>query len=199
MKSLLGFGSPLVAGCRGSLTWSPPCRVSYRTLSSSGSSGGKGGTPFRRVVVAVGSSSWSSSSLLWSSPSRFTLSSSGATPYCTPRRSFYEKAKGNEDDTKPNEFFASFGTKNPNAQAVPKELHKSNVQAVSDAEVLNRLFLLFVCVCLMGMLYYGWQAMYEHTGGRFQRPAGYGVCSAPDRLRSPPVKQENSNTEKQAK
>lgn len=102
------------------------------------------------------------------------------------QRGYYEKkpSADTENDASPSSFFSSFGTKNKNAQAVPKELHQSNAQAVSDAETVNRLFLCYFTLGMVALLYYLWYFLYaddEIVGGTFSRPEGYGVCSAPPR------------------
>lgn len=101
------------------------------------------------------------------------------------RRLYYEKAQDDsEKDNSPETFFSCFGTKNPNAQAVPKELHQSNTQAVYDAEMLQRVFLCIVTFAIAFFLYYLWHFLYvdeSGIGNTFKRPDGYGVCCAPPR------------------
>lgn len=113
-----------------------------------------------------------------------------ATPTCvgstTPlQRWYYDRAQAQtENDASPRAFFSSFGTKNRHAQKVPKELHQSNAQAVSDAEMVNRMFLCYLGIALAVLLYYLWYFLYAEDGlmgGTFSRPEGYGVCSAPPR------------------
>lgn len=101
------------------------------------------------------------------------------------RRLYYEKAQDdNEKEDSPETFFSCFGTKNPNAQAVPLELHQTNAQAVSDAEMLQRVFLCIVTFAIVVSLYYIWYFLNVDESGigdPYKRPDGYGVSSAPSR------------------
>lgn len=98
-------------------------------------------------------------------------------------RGYYDKVNERDDDSNPSSFFRSFGTRSPEATAVPKELQTSTVEAVSQAEVINRYFLAITTVMIGLGLVYLWNlvASSEGSGYQYGRPEGYGACGVPKR------------------
>ncbi|KAK7194852.1 hypothetical protein NESM_000406100 [Novymonas esmeraldas] len=112
--------------------------------------------------------------LPWSSASTATASVSTSSHALTcSRRCFYEKIRDKRDGSEaagPDEMFHDF-PKSPTRQAVPVELHRSNADAVRDAETLNAVFCGILAVLLSALIY----ALNPFRSDPYSRPEGYGM------------------------
>lgn len=109
----------------------------------------------------------------------------------TSVRSFYESSSPKrgcildhidsdlDRENDPSDFFATIPRRSQTAQAVPKELHGSNEQAVSHAESIDRFFLFLVTFLFGVVIYSSHKIIHTDGSGKFCRPDGYGVNSAP--------------------
>jgi hypothetical protein len=95
-----------------------------------------------------------------------------ATALVCSTRTFYDKIREKRDgsDDGPEQMFEDFA-KSPHRQRVPAELHRGNKDAVDRAEILNRIFFVFLLFLVSGGVYF----VDPFHDDQRSRPEGYGV------------------------
>ncbi|EAN76471.1 hypothetical protein, conserved [Trypanosoma brucei brucei TREU927] len=88
-------------------------------------------------------------------------------------RSYYDKVRREREksDDTPCAMFDEF-PKNPHASSVPNQFRTPNADAVKDAELLQRGFLLSLVVMLFALFYSGFLDPFNEG---YRRPDGYGM------------------------